>query len=34
MYFEPFVDLLPLKEIKTKEEIMFEALNKINNTAT
>lgn len=33
MYFEPFVELLPLKEIKTKEEIMFEALNKINNTA-
>lgn len=32
MYFESFVDLLPLKEIKTREETMFELIDKINNT--
>ncbi len=31
MYFEPFVSLIPLKEIKTKEEMMLEALKQINN---
>jgi hypothetical protein len=31
MYFEPFVELLPLKEIKTREELMVEALTRINN---
>jgi len=34
MYFEPFVELLPLKEIKTREEIMIEALNKFSNPTT
>lgn len=34
MYFEPFVELLPLKEIKTREEIMIEALSKFNNPTT